>query len=174
MGRYDQLRQMPSITHLLESVHQHDQSDEPLTVSFERQQSVVESICSATSNEEKMPSPRTSVETQQEGRVSWHVFGAYLRAGIGLLPGLVLLFGLSSAQQGITIYSNWRLAMWSIDENSRYQIPHTCKSMISQQTNPIPDITDVQWNIQRNQNFFTYCGSYFHLSYIVGIRINSK
>jgi hypothetical protein len=180
IGTYNELRQMPSVAHLLKtSVNQDVQKEEEVAVPFQRQQSTAESICSVTSNEEEMASPRKCVETRQEGRVSWHVFGAYLRAGIGLLPGLILLFGLFSAQQGITIYSNWRLAMWSIDENSRHQISHTCKRMINQQSNPIRNITDVQWNIQRNQNFFTYCGLYFDLhffllSYTVKDMKNSK
>ncbi len=165
VGTYNELREMPSVAHLLEkSVNHHVQNEEELAVPFQRQQSAAESICSATSNEEEMASPRKSVETQQEGRVSLHVFSDYLRAGIGLLPGLILLVGLFSAQQGITIYSNWRLAMWSIDENSRHQISHTCKSIISGQSYPIRNITDVQWNIQQNQHFFTYCGLYLFLN----------
>jgi hypothetical protein len=166
IGTYDELRQTPSIAHLLESVNRPVQQEEEHAFSFERQLSVAESTCSTISNEEELPSPRASVETRQEGQVSWHVFSDYLRAGIGLIPGFILLFGLFSAQQGVTIYSSWKLAAWSIDENSRYHIPHTCKRMISQQNNSIRNFTDAQWDIQRNQHFFTYCGWYFFLDII--------
>jgi hypothetical protein len=159
-GTYDDLRETSSFARLLGNTDQHVEQDKGHIVPLQRLQSTTESISSTLSNEEELPSSRPYAEKMREGRVGWRVFTAYLRAGIGLISGFLLLFSFFSIQQTITIYSNWRLAKWSTDESDRHDTWRNCTNVINQKSSRISNMTDVQWNNQRNENFYNYCGLY--------------
>lgn len=52
----------------------------------------------------------TTVETKQKGTVKWHVYAEYLRAGVIIVGGILLVLILSSVREAVYIFSNWWLA----------------------------------------------------------------
>ncbi|CAF4506259.1 unnamed protein product [Rotaria sp. Silwood2] len=133
-------------------LHHEDVQESPVDLSH--QQLTINSTSSQQEDEVLMQS--TSVETKQTGRLKWHIFVAYLRAGAGIVVGFLLVTLVSAAQQGAFIFSSWWLAAWNDDESYRHNIPNNCTS--SQQNNTIWDMTDAEWNHYRNRRFYIYCG----------------
>ncbi|CAF2822641.1 unnamed protein product [Rotaria sp. Silwood2] len=126
-------------------LHHEDVQEGPVDLSH--QQLTINSTSSQQEDEVLMQS--TSVETKQTGRLKWHIFVAYLRAGAGIVVGFLLVTLVSAAQQGAFIFSSWWLAAWNDDESYRHNIPNNCTS--SQQNNTIWDMTDAEWNHYRNR-----------------------
>jgi hypothetical protein len=110
----------------------------------------------SSQKEDEMLVQSTSVETKQTGRLKWHVYVTYLRAGAGIVVGFLLVSLVSAAQQGAYIFSSWWLAAWNDDESYRHRILNNCT--ISQQNNTIWYMTDAEWNHYRNRRFYIYCG----------------
>lgn len=105
----------------------------------------------------KLTSAPENIETKQEGMVKWNVFVSYLRAGIGVIPGLLLILVIFTVHQAISILSTWWLAKWSDDEGHRHSVFGNCTNTVDQQTNSIRSLDETQWNEHRNQRFYTYC-----------------
>ncbi|CAF0900780.1 unnamed protein product [Rotaria sordida] len=149
--------------HLLDDMHQHEQEqsvdlhhehEQEHPVDLCRQQSIINSTSSETEDELFVLS--TSVETKQKGRLKWHVYAAYVRAGAGIVVGFLLVPLVLAVQQAVYIFSSWWLAAWNDDESYRHQIFDNCT--IGQQHNTIWSMTDAEWNNYRNRRFYIYWG----------------
>ena len=100
----------------------------------------------------------TNVETKQEGTVKWHVYVAYLRAGVGVIIGLLSMILMYSCQQATSLMSNWWLARWSNDESHRHRNFTGCVRIDDIETNRIRAMTEHEWTVYRNQRFYVQCG----------------
>ncbi|CAF0960595.1 unnamed protein product [Rotaria sordida] len=164
MGTYnDLLASSLLFYHLLDDMHQHEQEqsvdlhhehEQEHPVDLCRQQSIINSTSSETEDELFVLS--TSVETKQKGRLKWHVYAAYVRAGAGIVVGFLLVPLVLAVQQAVYIFSSWWLAAWNDDESYRHQIFDNCT--IGQQHNTIWSMTDAEWNNYRNRRFYIYWG----------------
>jgi hypothetical protein len=155
MGNYDELfSSSSSFIHLLRDIHQHEVKEE-----LQKQQSIIDSINSETDNVNDALSPPIDVETKQEGTVKWHVYTAYLRAGVNLIICFILLSGIFSVREFIAIFSDRWLARWSDDESHRYRIFNNCTN-ISQSS--IQLMNDTEWNNHRNNRFYIFSGIFVY------------
>jgi hypothetical protein len=156
MGTYAELlTTSASFAQLLEDINQHEEEQQP--VPFSTQQSRIGSICSEKEDVELLP---TSIETKKEGTVKWHVYVAYIRAGVGILLGILLIVIVFSAQQVIDVYSNWWLAGWSDDESRRHHIVINCTNIRDVKTEKIHAMNTEEWNAHRNRRFYMFCGEF--------------
>ncbi len=157
MGTYEELLISSStFAQLLEDINQHEQ--EQRSVSFSNQQSMIGSISSEKEDlEEDINLLPKNLETKQEGIVKWNVYISYLRAGVGVIIGFVLIVIIFSIQQAIGIYSNWWLAAWSNDESRRHRNLTTCMNMRDKKTDEIHRMNDVEWNTHRDRRFYIFC-----------------
>ncbi|CAF0900141.1 unnamed protein product [Rotaria sordida] len=164
MGTYnDLLTSSLLFYHLLDDMHQHEQEqsvdlhhehEQEHPVDLCRQRSIINST--SPEIEEEFLVLSTSVETKQKGRLKWHVYAAYVRAGAGIVVGFLLVPLVLAVQQTAYIFSNWWLAAWNDDESYRHQIFDNCT--IGQQHNTIWSMTDAEWNNYRNRRFYIYWG----------------
>ncbi len=145
-----------SFASLLHNIDQHEQQEYP--TELERQQSIVDSICSENEDEKESSAMLNNIETKKEGTVSWHVYVAYWRAGVGFAFGFLLILLVYLVQQATSIFSNWWLVAWSDDEDHRYYIFKNCNSTIGQKNNSVRTMTDAEWKNNRNSRFYIYCG----------------
>ena len=106
------------------------------------------------------------METKQKGTVKWHVYAEYLRAGVGVVGGILLVFILSSVREAVYIFSNWWLATWNDDENYRHHVLKNCTT--NMKNNTIESMTTGEWNKYRTQLFYVYCGWYTNSTIIRG------
>ena len=160
MGTYtDLLVSSSSFANLLDAVHQIEQQD---SIEFHRQQSIISSTYSDTDDETVALSK--NVETKQKGMVKWHVYHAYLKAGIGIILGLFIVLILSSVREAASIFSNWWLAEWSDDESYRYRASYSCTNIHN--NNTIWSMSQTEWDNHRNRRFYIYLGLYSRNDYI--------
>src|SRR5689334_22924858 len=111
-GTYTELMaSSPVFIRLLNNIYQQQHSQD-----LQKQQSIISSIHSQDEKQVETESIPINVEIKQEGTVSWYVYVAYLRAGIGIILGLLLIVFLFSSQQAAAILTNWWLAIWSDEE----------------------------------------------------------
>ncbi|CAF1585142.1 unnamed protein product, partial [Adineta steineri] len=162
MGTYEELlHSSASFAHLLEDINQHNQKKEQepepegQTV-MRRRISTMVSVSSE--KEEDISSLPTNIETKEEGTVKWSVYVSYLRAGIGVCIGMLLILVVFSAQQATSIYVNWWLAEWSNDEGHRHHVYTNCTNVIDEKTNKIRLMNETEWNVHRHNRFYTFCG----------------
>ena len=158
MGTYEELLESSSIfAQLREDIHQHDREQQ--SISFTNQRSMIDSINSEEDNldEEDIHLLPINIETKYEGTVKWNVYIAYLRAGIGIFSGSLLIIMIFATQQTITIYSNWWLAVWSNDESYRYQNWTNCMDKHEQHIERIHQMNDMEWNAHRDRQFYIFC-----------------
>ena len=123
MGIYAELlATSTSFLRLLEDINQHKQEktqerereEEHASVTMIRQISNVGSVSSELNDGmEDLSSLPTSIKTKQEGTVKWHVYMSYLRSGVGLVAGLLLIVIMYSAQQAASSMSKCWLTRWS-------------------------------------------------------------
>ncbi|CAF0797585.1 unnamed protein product [Rotaria sordida] len=176
MGTYnDLLTSSPLFCRLLDDINQHQQEqsvdlqpeneqehsadlhhehEQERSIDLRHQQLTINSTSPETKDELSVPS--SSVETKQKGKLKWHVYVEYLRAGAGIVLGFLLVSLISAVQQGAYIFSSWWLAAWNDDETYRHQIFNNCTT--TQQHNTIWTMTDVEWNNYRNRRFYIYSG----------------
>ena len=161
MGTYEELLQSSStFAQLLEDINQH-KLEQQQSVSLSHQQSIIGSINSEKDDiEEDSNSLSKNLETKQEGTVKWIVYISYLRAGIGVILGSLLILIVFSTQQTIGIYSNWWLVAWSNDESRRHQNLTNCMNIHENKTDEIHRMNDVEWNKHRNRRFYIFCGQF--------------
>ncbi|CAF5005137.1 unnamed protein product [Rotaria sp. Silwood1] len=157
MGTYEELLvSSTSFAQLLEDINQHEQQQ---PVSLLNQQSMIGSINSENDNidEEDINSLPKNLETKQKGTVKWNVYISYLRAGIGVILGFLLIIIIFGIQQTIAIYSNWWLAAWSNDENHHYQNSTNCMIIQNKKNDRIYQMNAIEWNTYRNHRFYIFC-----------------
>ncbi len=157
MGTYSNLlSSSTSFARLLEDINQHKQERQPVTL--RKQVSMVGSLSSEKEEEEELLSLPTNIEIQQEGKVKWSVYISYLRAGVGVVLGLLLVLTIFPAQQATSLYANWWLAEWSNDGSQRQRIHSNCTSIRDHKTNKIGLMSETEWNAHQNRRFYTFCG----------------
>jgi hypothetical protein len=151
-----------SFARLLEDINQHkkkkEQEQEQQPTGLSHQVSKIGSICSEKEDEEDVNSLPNNAETKQEGTVKWNVHLSYLRAGAGLVSGLLVIVIVFSAQQATSIYSNWWLAGWSNDETHRNRVLNNCSNVRDNKINEIRSMNEIEWNTYRDRKFYTFCG----------------
>ncbi|CAF4435345.1 unnamed protein product, partial [Adineta steineri] len=94
---------------------------------------------------------------KEEGTVKWSVYVSYLRAGIGVCIGILLVVVVFSAQQATSIYVDWWLAEWSNDEGHRHHVYTNCTNVTDEKTNKIRLMNETEWNVHRHNRFYTFC-----------------
>ncbi|CAF2965891.1 unnamed protein product [Rotaria sp. Silwood2] len=167
MGTYVELLSLSSsFARLLEDINQHE---EEFRANIQKQQSVISSIQSEKDDQEDLTNLHTHIDKKQKGKVRWHVYKSYLRAGVGTLFGFFIIILIFTVQQAIMMYSSWWLASWSDDESHRYSSFNNCTSKTIEKVNNISLMNDVEWNAYRNRRFYIYCilfGILFLLSFL--------
>jgi hypothetical protein len=166
MGTYEELlTSSSSFAHLLDDIHQH-KLEEQQSVDFRKQQSTIDPINSQTDDAKEALTPPVNVETKQEGMVKWHVYTSYLRAGVGLFLGFILMTGIFSAREFIAVCSDRWLGIWSDDESQRYRPFNNCTNT-SEST--IKSMNETEWTNHRNHRFYIYCGIFIFRSPMSGL-----
>ncbi|UJR14779.1 hypothetical protein I4U23_001767 [Adineta vaga] len=172
MGTYEELLTFSStFAQLLEDINQHE--EEQQSVVLNNQLSMNGSI-----NSEKDPAEEEqknlavySVETKQEGTVKFYAYISYLRAGIGVILGCVLVIVIFSVHQVLGIYNNWWLVTWSDDESRRYQNSTNCMQIRDVKTDKIHNMTNEEWTSHRNERFYILCALVFALCILIFLRL---
>ena len=136
-----------SFAHLLDDIHQHK---------LEEQQSIIDANHLNTDDVKDTLTPPTNVEIKQEGMVKWHVYTTYLRAGLGLIFGFLLMTSIFTVRELIAVFSDRWLAKWSDDESHRYRVPSNCTNSSK---SSILLMSETDWNNHRNRRFYIYCGN---------------
>lgn len=159
MGTYEELLQSSStFAQLLEDINQHEQEQQSISLR-NRRATTIGSINSQNEDlEEDINLLPNNIETKQEGTVKWNVYISYIRAGIGVIFGFILIAIIFSTQQTIAMYSNWWLARWSNDESRRHQNLTNCMNVQEKKRDEIHRMNDIEWNAHRDRRFYTYCG----------------
>ena len=161
LGSYDELlSRSVSFAHLLEDINQHqqekkqDQESSSSDVILLRKLSKFGSMSSEKEEEDTSSLP-TNVETKQEGTVKWRVYVMYLRAGIGVLLGTLLMVSVYVVQQSMALFSNWWLAGWSNAESDRHRSFANCTQPVDEETNRLRLMSDTEWKVYRRQRLLT-------------------
>ena len=166
MGSYEELlTSSSSFAHLLDDIHQNE-LEEQQSVEFRKQQSIINLTNSPADDAQEALTPPVNVETKQEGMVKWHVYTSYLRAGVGLFLGFILMTGIFSAREFIAVYSDRWLGRWSDDETHRYRPFNNCTSISK---SAIKLMNETEWTNHRNRRFYIYCGIFIFRSPISGL-----
>ncbi|CAF1162569.1 unnamed protein product [Adineta ricciae] len=169
IGTYDELSSSSlSFASLLHDIHQHELNEQQ-SVEFQHQRSIFDSSVSESETpvEENSALP-TNIENKEEGIVNWHVYTSYLRAGIGLFVGLILMTGIFSIREFIAIFSDRWLANWTSDETHRYRNSTFC---MNTSDSAIMAMNETDWNYHRNHRYYIYCGSVVSLFVVSLIRV---
>ncbi|CAF1354990.1 unnamed protein product [Rotaria sordida] len=172
MGTYEELLvSSSSFAQLLEDINQHEQQQQPAFLL--NQQSMIGSINSEKDNveEEDINSLPKNAETKQKGTVKVNVYVSYLRAGIGVILGFLLIIIIFLTLQAITIYSNWWLAAWSNDESHHHNQNSTnCMVIQDKKNDRIYQMNDIEWNKYRNRRFYIFCVLVSILCFLIFLR----
>ncbi|CAF3680029.1 unnamed protein product [Rotaria sordida] len=175
MGTYEELLvSSSSFAQLLEDINQHEQQQQQQQpASLLNQQSMIGSINSEKDNveEEDINSLPKNAETKQKGTVKVNVYVSYLRAGIGVILGFLLIIIIFLTLQAITIYSNWWLAAWSNDESHHHNQNSTnCMVIQDKKNDRIYQMNDIEWNKYRNRRFYIFCVLVSILCFLIFLR----
>lgn len=165
IGTYEELLQSSlSFNRLFENIHQQEKKQEEHEQEHEdsfdiRQRRLTRSITVVENDHEEvlLTNPGSS-EAKEEGSVKWNVYIAYLRAGVGLIFGVIvsiLIFGL---REGVNVFYSWWLEKWSDEENYRYRQLNNCTKAVNNKVNIIRSMNETEWNNYRNHRFHFYCG----------------
>ncbi|CAF4258245.1 unnamed protein product, partial [Adineta steineri] len=154
MGTYNELiSSSSSFAHLLEDINQQEQQQN--AASIEQQQSIISSIHSEKEDEDEAMS---NIDTKQQGAIKWTVYTSYIKAGLGCIFGSFFILLLLTAYQTTFMYSSWWIATWSDDESHRYKNFNQCISTTIENRSHLYSMSNNEWNIYRNQKFYSYCG----------------
>lgn len=149
MGNYEELISSSSFTHLLGNINQHQLEEE--------QQSFIEE--NNNENKEILNEP-INIEIKQEGLIKWNIYTSYLKAGVGLFIGFILIIGIFSIREFISVFSDRWLAKWTDEETHRYKTFNNC-TQISKSY--IKLMNNIQWNDHRNYRYYIYIGIYIYI-----------
>ncbi len=157
MGTYQELITSSfSFAHLLHDINQHELKEQQ-SIDLQNRKSTIDLTISETDDQKEVLSPPTNVEIKQEGVVKLHVYTAYLRAGVGLFIGFVLMTSIFSARELVNVFSDRWLAIWSDDESHRHRLSNNCTKTSK---SAILSMGDTEWNDHRNRRFYIYCGMF--------------
>jgi len=146
---------------LLENIHQQEeQAEEQMEpeANIQRRRSTECVTFSEKENEDGLLIDSSNSETKEEGSVKWHVYIAYLQAGVGLVFGVLLLILVFGFREVASIFYSWWLAKWSADEGHRHHQLNNCTKIVNEQINMIRSMNDIEWEKYRNSRFYFYCG----------------
>ena len=154
MGTYEELlATSTSFAQLLEDIDQHKQPNET-----ERPPPFERFTSSDTEQESDQLLQSEIAEMHEKGTVKSHVYFNYLRAGFGLVPGLTVIVVMFGMREAVVIFHNWWLAKWSEDEGHRRSSFNKCSQSNESGIQKIQSFSENEWNGQRNQNFYLFCG----------------
>ncbi|CAF3332630.1 unnamed protein product [Rotaria socialis] len=157
MGTYSELLESSSsFSNLLKKINQQEHkehSKDTRIQSISRYVSVSESI-----SEEKQLLLSDDLETKAKGSVNWRVYVEYLRAGAGLILGLILLISVFSMREAIFFFCNWWLAEWSEDKDYRRDQVRNCTEDSNKKMNEIRSMNSQEWAHHQRWRFYFYCG----------------
>jgi hypothetical protein len=169
MGTYDELLESsPTFAQLLEDINQNKLEHQ--SVSYATQQSVISTLNSEKGDDDEDTNlPPTNLETKPEGTVKRDVYVSYIRAGVGIVLGPLLIFIVFSTQQAVAIYSNWWLAKWTNDESRRYQNQTNCMNISNKASDEVYLMSDVEWKRHQTQRFYIFAGLTIFFSFITDL-----
>lgn len=164
-GTYKELLQKSaSFRHLLEDIHQKEQQHQEKDhenehTLFIRQRSTTRCTSVLENHQEEAPlvTPDND-ETKEEGAVAFHVYIAYLRAGAGLIFGVIISTFIFGLREAASVLYSWWLAKWSDEESYRYQQLNNCSTVMSEKVNMIQSMNETEWVNYRSHRFYFYCG----------------
>jgi hypothetical protein len=160
MGTYRELLvSSSSFRRLLENIHQQEeeeQIEQPINVSSRR-----ETRCVTFSETETdvLRSSTANIEKKHEGSVHWQVYVAYIRAGAGVVVGILSVVVLFGGFEATTIFYNWWLAKWSENQSYRYRQWPNCSAANNSAVDAVRSMNDSAWNNYQEQKFYIYAGS---------------
>lgn len=172
IGTYNELLESSeSFAQLLEDIHQHEreqqqQYQQQESTILSTQRSVLGSISSERDDEDEHTKSLSNVEIKQQGHVGWYVYLAYLRAGVNIVVGILLILILFSSQQILSFASNWWLAAWSEDESHRHRHENStqCLNDSNSKIDHIRQMSESEWKTYRDRRFWIFFGKiFFHL-----------
>ncbi|CAF4026024.1 unnamed protein product [Adineta steineri] len=154
MGTYNELiSSSSSFAHLLEDINQQEQQQNAANI--QQQQSIISSTYSEKEDKDEV---MNNIDTKQQGAIKWTVYTSYIKAGLGCIFGSFFILLLLTAYQATFMYSSWWIATWSDDESHRYRNFNQCISTTIENRSHLYSMSNNEWNIYRNQKFYSYCG----------------
>lgn len=155
MGNYDDLlTSSSSFTQLLKAIDQHERADDS-----QRKQSIQDDDPSDHDDETDEFIPSKHREAQQKGSVKLRVYLDYIRAGLGCLPGLLVVLFIFLCYQTSSLLFSWWLAKWSENEGHRYAVMNNCSQPITNKIERIRSMSESEWNRQRDRTYYIFVGS---------------
>lgn len=142
-----------SFRELIKDIKQHT-TEKPQTTE------IVKSLSETTASERKDDDELQKMlpeDTRQEGRVKLRIYVSFVRAGAGIIGGILLPL-IFSIHQALGMFNNWWLASWSEYEGQRHSGYSNCTNMSGVKDNVVRNMTDIEWNQYRNNRFYIYCG----------------
>jgi len=162
IGTYKELlTTSSSFRGLLENIHQQEEQEQEQVEhlgGIQRRRSTRCVTFSEKENEDGLLIDSSNFETKEEGSVKWHVYIAYLQAGVGLVFGVLLLILVFGFREVASIFYSWWLAKWSADEGHRHHQLNNCTKIMNEQINKIRSMNDIEWEKYRHSRFYFYCG----------------
>lgn len=143
----------PSFRELIKDIKQHSVEQPEMTETVKHQPEQKTQVGKDDDESQKM----LPEDTRQEGMVKFRIYASFIRAGGGIVGGLLLPL-IFSVHQAIGMFNNWWLASWSEYEGQRHAVVNNCTSAIVTQNNVARAMSDTEWNQYRNIRFYVYCG----------------
>lgn len=141
-----------SFTHLLTSLNEQKKHDHAADLN--------EQSFSETKHEDEQLSTSDESEIKEKGAVNGRVYFEYLRAGIGMVIGPVIIISIFGLREITSVFFNKWIAEWSEHGSHRYKDIRNCTEIQDQKTNMIHSMDDVEWKAHQNRKFYFSCGSY--------------
>jgi hypothetical protein len=159
MGTFDELLQTSSsFFRLLDNIEEVDnQPVEPV-----KRFSLDNISFSDCKKEGKLLPLPTNLEEKREGAVKWRVHLEYLRAGGGVIVGVLTLVLTFCVRETIFVYNSWWLAQWTNDENYRYRVNINCTNTSDQPGAIIQAMNATEWRDYQNHRFYVYAGLFVY------------
>lgn len=154
-GSYEELKTKDSFQALIANIIQHQ--DKGLDDLVDADEPSESKIYKDDTNETV---PMIQQDARQEGIVKASVYINFIRAGIGIVGGILLVL-IFCVYQGLGMFSNWWLAIWSESESQRYGIGYECRNeTILLQNNTWKNMSETKWKHYRDSRFYIYAGSF--------------
>ena len=161
MGTFDELLVSSSdFAQLIEDIHRPEREENSSVLSTEKS---INSSISVDENVLKDSIPaETNIETKKEGSVGFRIFFAYMKAGVGLVFGSVLLFLVLGLHQVSAIGNYWYLAIWSDDQTHRHLNLTSCSTKPTSNVYRIQAMTDLEWSLHQKEHFQIFSGMQYY------------
>ena len=156
MGTYAELvASSPEFNRLLDNIHQQDDD----VHDGQRRHSTRRMTAIESGVDEDLSLLSDDLESKREGSVDCRVYVSYLRAGAGLLVGVVLVTLIFGLRETVSIFSSYWMAKWSDEESYRHRTSFSnCTEIVDSTFHRIASLSEPEWNQHRNDRFYVYCG----------------